>query len=275
MAFLISTNMFKAKELKRVIPYLKQYPGQLGVEIFPMFHEEGYEELLRECLPVLKTVPVSFHGPYYKAEHSAAPGTMEYRKTMDMVSKTLEFAWETDCRYLVYHHNNCRVREDEAERMIQMSCANFRKTESLAKACGIPLVVENAGVRDMGNMLLGEDAFIRLCREECYQVLIDIGHAHANGWNLSRVMWELKDQIAAYHIHNNDGIHDSHRRLWDGTLNVHRFLEDCLCYTPGADWVLEYSPQVAGDVGGICSDIERLLSSPLRFLHRGQISHKV
>ena len=33
-----------------------------------------------------------------------------------------------------------------------------------------------------------QDAFIQLCREEHYPVLIDIGHACANGWDLAQTM---------------------------------------------------------------------------------------
>lgn len=38
MALLISTNMYKAEEFKRVLPYVEKWRGQVGVEVFPMFH---------------------------------------------------------------------------------------------------------------------------------------------------------------------------------------------------------------------------------------------
>ena len=79
---LISTNMYKGSEFGQVLPYLKRFPGQVGVEVFPMFHEECFEKNLRDAMPLLKEVPVSFHGPYYQAEHSAAEGTVEYARTM-------------------------------------------------------------------------------------------------------------------------------------------------------------------------------------------------
>ena len=39
MALLISTNMYEAGELEKVLFYLDRYEGRLGVELFPMFHE--------------------------------------------------------------------------------------------------------------------------------------------------------------------------------------------------------------------------------------------
>ena len=77
---LISTNMYKGSEFGQILPYLKRFPGQVGVEVFPMFHEECFEKNLRDAMPLLKEVPVSFHGPYYQAEHSAAEGTVEYAR---------------------------------------------------------------------------------------------------------------------------------------------------------------------------------------------------
>ena len=48
--------------------------GQVGVEVFPMFHRQAFASLLEESMDMLKHVPISFHGPYYKAEHSAPQG---------------------------------------------------------------------------------------------------------------------------------------------------------------------------------------------------------
>lgn len=229
MNLLVSTNVYKPGQLARVIPHLHAFRGQIGVELFPMFDADCYEEELLHCLPEFEGIPVSFHGPYYETEHSAAPGTPEYAHSMDLIRQTLPYCVRLQSQYLVFHHNN------------------------------IPVVVENAGVLDRGNMLFDQDAFIQLCREEHYPVLIDIGHAYANGWDLEQTMEALKDQIVAYHLHNNDGVHDSHQRIFHGTLDFPLFLSDYQRLTPNADLVLEYSPNVADDESGIQEDISWLL----------------
>ena len=81
----------------------------------------------------------------------------------------------------------------------------------------------------------------------------------ANGWDLEQTMEALKDQIVAYHLHNNDGVHDSHQRIFHGTLDFPLFLSDYQRLTPNADLVLEYSPNVADDESGIQEDISWLL----------------
>ena len=47
---LISTNMYKGSEFGQILPYLKRFPGQVGVEVFPMFHEECFEKKLRDAI---------------------------------------------------------------------------------------------------------------------------------------------------------------------------------------------------------------------------------
>lgn len=259
MTLLISTNMYKAEEFKRVLPYVKQWKGQVGVEVFPMFHRQIFAPLLDTCMDTLSSVPVSFHGPYYEAEHSAPRGTREYGHTMELVEQTLRYAARLNSRYVVFHHNNCVVRDKE--RMIRDSCANYRRVEQLFCPFKIPVAVENAGVTDRNNMLLDENEFVSLCREEAYPVLMDIGHAHANGWDLRRVMERLRGQILAYHLHNNDGVHDSHRRIGDGTLDFDSFMAWAGEYTPQADLVVEYGMETAEDCRGIGEDVEHLLKT--------------
>lgn len=259
MTVLISTNMYAAKEFERVLTYVKAFDGQVGVEVFPMFHEQEYEGILKTCTPLLSKVPISFHGPYYHADYSAPFDSSCYEKTMEMTEKTLEYCMNLKSKYVVFHHNNVRVPAESKQSMIKYACANFQKVEKMFQEYDIPVVVENAGVIQNGNMLLNQNEFIDLCKKEDYRVLIDIGHAHANGWDLCGVMEELKERIAAYHLHNNDGVHDSHQRIYDGTLDFDSFFERAKELTPSADLVLEYHPKVASDEQGIMEDIKRIM----------------
>ena len=86
-------------------------------------------------------------------------------------------------------------------------------------------------------------------------ILIDIGHAFANGWNLERVIKELKDKIVSYHLHNNNGINDSHDLITNGKLNMDEFMKLYKEYTPKADLVIEYGAHCANATNNIVEDI--------------------
>ena len=257
----------------------------MGVEVFPLFHDRDFDAELNRLLPALEKVPVTFHEPYYQADHTAPEGSEVCERTCEMFQKTVRAAEKLKARHIVFHHNNCRVPEDSAikAQMLERACAEYRKAEAMAKKAGIPLLVENVGVHSRENVLLDEDAFIRLCKKEKYPVLIDIGHAHANGWDIDHLCRTLGDQIHAYHLHNNDGIHDSHRRIHDGTLDFDAFLRtndgihdshrrihdgtldfDAFLRTVRdigrpVDLVVEYAAQVEPDEAGIRADLEELL----------------
>ena len=138
MNLLISTNMYGPGELHKLVPYLLKYKAEgVGAEIFPLFHAAGYSRELDACLDVLKSVPISFHGPYYEAEHSAPKGSPSYRHTMTMVDETLKYARLFDSRYLVFHHSNCRVDEAVKQEMLETAHTNFEELELMfGYTCG-------------------------------------------------------------------------------------------------------------------------------------------
>ncbi len=263
MAIFISTNMYHADEFPQVLDYVNAFDRQVGVEVFPLFHDPRFYGILEGCLPDLKGLDLSMHGPYYQAEHSAAPGSEAYERTMNLCRQTEHFTHLLPFHHVVYHHNNCRVHPGEEEGLRAVSCANYEEVRRMFAADLTPVLVENVGVADRGNVLFNQEEFTRLCREKQYPVLIDIGHAHANGWDLLRLMEDLKDQILAYHLHNNDGVHDSHQRIHNGSLDFDRFLDlrNDLAVRTGidTDLVLEYAHDVIPDRRGIEEDIRFVL----------------
>ena len=49
MALLISTNMYKAEEFKRILSYVEKWKGQVGVEVFPCFTKRYSPLFLRRA----------------------------------------------------------------------------------------------------------------------------------------------------------------------------------------------------------------------------------
>lgn len=274
MNLLLSTNMYSADTFSRVERYLDWYeeleagnPSEspavrLGVEVFPLFHDHAFEGRLQALIPKLSKIPITFHEPYYKAENTAEKGSAEYWRTTDYFRRTLDYAAMLHAGHIVFHHNNCRVDRkspEEKQQLLQRACERYRFYEELAEPYGIPILAENVGVLSRGNVLLDQNSFERLCEKEDYPVLIDIGHAHANGWDLTRLMRDLKDRICAYHLHNNDGRQDSHRRIHDGTLDFDKFMDALRENGKDTDLVLEYSAEVEPDEEGIREDITEMM----------------
>lgn len=247
--------MYHTDEFHEIADYIRAFTRGIGVEVFPLFHDPEFEDALTLQMNALEGLPISFHGPYYQAEHSAPEGTEEFERTMRMVRKTLDYSRLLKSRYLVYHHNNVRVDPEKKDEMIRISWHNYQLVKEMFRPYGIAVAVENVGVHERGNVLFEQDAFTWLCRREQCPVLIDIGHAHANGWDLPKLMTDLRGQIISYHLHNNDGHHDSHQRIHNGTLDFGAFLRAWRRNGRMTDWVLEYAHDVIPDREGIVEDI--------------------
>ncbi|MDO5388803.1 MAG: sugar phosphate isomerase/epimerase [Clostridia bacterium] len=258
MCVMISTSMYHSDNFKNVLNYVEKYKGRVGVEIFPRFDEGEFEKVLKECVPFLKNVPVSFHEPSFEIEHTADIHSNEYKKTIHRLSSMIKYGSVMGCRYIVYHHNNCVVPLDKKEEMLKVSQDNLHEVSQLLLPYGISVAVENAGIAANNTMLLNENEFISFCRESVCNVVIDIGHINANGWDLRNVMLSLKNKIISYHIHNNYGKSDEHNRIFDGTFDFNEFIKYYREFTPNADLVLEYKEEMAERENEICEDIDFL-----------------
>lgn len=66
--------------------------------------------------------------------------------------------------------------------------------------------------------------------------------------------------IRAYHLRNNDGFHDRHRRLHDGIIVFTPLLHYIMEKTPGAELIIEYTRREL-DGEGFREDIREVLSA--------------
>ncbi len=261
MNLFISTNLLDPVANECLYNLMEQFSDAgLGVEIFPHFHENGYADVLTSKYEMLKDVPITFHEPYYGAEHSAAKGTPEYKRTMDYCKSTFEWTQRFRCRHIVYHLNNRAVEPAERKKALGCALENLQEMRELAEKYGQKLLIENTGIAALGNVLVNQEQFIGLMRQTGFGCLIDIGHANCNGWDLAAVLRELKGKIHSYHLHNNGGVNDEHRRILDGTLDTAKFFRLYNEYTPAADLVLEYHPGLMGDHAGLKDDIAYILN---------------
>lgn len=259
MNIYVSTNMFKVNQLEEVFNILENISYEnVGIELFTEFHDDEFMYVVNRNMNKLKKYKVSIHGPYYNTEHSAEKGSDKYNKSKEYFINALELSKELNSPYIVFHHNNCRINDKEV--MINNSKENLDELKELAKGYNANVVIENAGIISSNNMLFNQEEFIQICKENDCGVLIDIGHAFANGWDLEYVIKELKNKIISYHLHNNDGKKDSHDSICYGSFNIDEFLEMYNKYTNEADLVLEYNKEYRNKINILIEDIDYIKS---------------
>lgn len=260
MNILISTLPFVEGSLKDIFTVLEQVEDttNVGIEIFPVFKSDQFHQEIRGFLPVMKAYPTTLHGPYFNIEHSAAKGTSEYDLAVEEFKQVLELGKTTDATHIVFHYSNKIITPENKAETIEQARINLQELNRLAEAAGIPILFENTGVDVRQNNLFTEAEFIEEALTIPNDVLLDVGHAHANGWDIANVMKELQDKIKVYHLNNNGGQDDDHQRILDGDIDYVELAQLYRAYTPQADLVLEYGDNVAHDLSGIADDVRYL-----------------
>lgn len=255
MQIYIDTCVLPRCRLEEGRLYRERFGEQLGFELLLMFDIPDFEANLKQNRAMLEAGPLIFHEPVWGVEHTAARGSMAWEESQFHLQKTAEWAKRLHPLYMVYHLNNCAVPAHRKDRMLQRTLENLEETRELFP--GTELLVENTGIAADGNRMLDQEEFTALCRERDFRVLIDVGHANANGWDIPKMIRELKDSVRGYHLHNNDGRYDLHRRLRDGTLKMDRLIPLLRQETPEAFLVVEYTrEEYHGEP--LCRDLQLL-----------------
>ncbi len=257
MRLYIDTCVLPRCRMETAAVYRERFGPELGFELLPMFDIPEWEENLKKNLSLFAEGPLTFHEPVWGVEHTALPGTPGWEESMHHMRMTRKYADLLHPSSMVVHLNNCPAPACARDGMLRSALTRLEELRKMFP--DVPLRLENTGTTADGTTLLDQEEFTGLCLERQFDVQIDVGHANANGWDIPRLLEDLKDRIRGYHLHNNDGIHDQHRRLGDGSIDFGRLLPLIIRKTPEAELVIEYTrPDLHGEP--LCEDIAAVLS---------------
>jgi len=255
MNIYIDTCVLPRAQLQEGRIYRERFGKELGFELLMMFDLAEFEENLKQNLFLFTEGPLLFHEPVWGVDHSEAKGTKTWEEGMYHLRLTKKYADILHPGAMVYHMNNRVVLPEEKDRKLRTSLENYEAMREMFP--DVPLLVENTGTRADGTMLLNQAEFTDLCRGRKLPVLIDVGHANANGWDIQKLIRDLHGQIGGFHIHNNDGMHDLHNRITDGIMDIRELIACMDLLAPEAPRVIEYSrPAYHGEP--LLQDIETL-----------------
>ena len=255
MRLFIDTCVLPRCRLEEGKFYRDRFGKELGFELLPMFDLPDFEACLGRNRALLEEGPLVFHEPVWGVEHTAERGSPAWQESQYHLRKTAEWAKRLHPASMVYHLNNRAVPPEAKDRLLRRTLESLEETREMFP--GTELLIENTGTAADGNRLLDQAEFTALCRERDLPALIDVGHANANGWDIPKLIRELKDRIRGYHLHNNDGRYDLHHRLRDGTLEMSLLIPVIRRETPDAHLVIEYTrEEYHGEP--LCEDLEKL-----------------
>lgn len=265
-----STNYTGYDELKALLDACSF--ANVGVELsiftnhpnFPGFIEE-LEQQKEKFAPYY----ISFHGPFVKVTATAPLDSPEHQLIVDAYKESFRICNEFQGHAIVMHTNNVYDHAIGDEVLRHNCITTIKEIGEYAKDCCAQLLVENVGIKSKDNVLFPMEEFIQMFDQLPAHIgcLIDVGHAFDNGWDVPELVKRLGSRIVSYHLHNNDGVYDTHRMMFEEGLYYNKKDWKTLFtameqYSPNADWILEYSPRnviTAETITNEIKEIQRML----------------
>jgi sugar phosphate isomerase/epimerase len=149
-------------------------------------------------------------GPPVNVASTDRAGRIE---AMDEVKRALEIAEQIPFRFLVQHLGISGESFDE--RKLEAAMTSVEHLRAFAKPLGVRILLEN-----IPNELSTPDKlveFIHAAHFEDVGVCFDFGHAHLMS-SVAEAFEIVKPHVRSTHVHDNEGVRDSH--LWPGAGSI-------------------------------------------------------
>lgn len=179
-------------------------------------HEEAFYRNLREYAYKKGITFAQTHAPFsssYDTKESSDKRFEEIVRSMRHSSWLgAEMIVIHPCKHIDYTIGNNR------NTMMEYNLDFYKRLIPHAKEYNIKIAIENIG----GSITETPEGLLELLDaldNDVFTICYDIGHAQIRGQNPSEMIKKLGKRIGCTHIHDNDGVHDSHTLPYYGVID--------------------------------------------------------
>lgn len=163
------------------------------------------------------TGPLSVHSPIWELNLASARYEVIREHSYQVYSECLEWCAKIGAEHMVIHPSLYSTPLFSRQASQYYAKESLKKLGDQAQKLNVVLAVENVGLHEYA--LFDQEEYVRLFDEiPTVAALVDVGHAHVNGWDIPSVIRNLGSRIQAVHLHDNDGAADQHRPVGQGTI---------------------------------------------------------
>ncbi len=237
---------------------LKNLDKRIGIEIFYEFASEDMWNHVLEAAMEGREGEFSIHSPMYFADIGYTEEKELFRELRTPFGLYHRFHGQF---YVLHSQGEGHLPSDEVERT-ELRKKVIRRIKDFSELCqeeGVTLVIENL-FKGVPGPLFDQNQYLELFEEAPKaKALIDVGHAVLGHYDILKIQKTLKERLIGYHIHDNDGIHDSHWRIEaeGGVVDWKKFCLGVKEFTPEATLVMEYAHAKVGDYAKDMEKLER------------------
>lgn len=157
--------------------------------------------------------------------------------------KAIEFASAIHASHVVIHPGFCFSPVFSKEIAKQRAHDYINQLCEIAEPLNVRLAVENVGYN--GASIYTQEEYVD-CLNHVNDIagfLIDVGHAQLNGWNISELIYSVKDRLIGLHLHDNDGFTDEHLPIQEGKMDWEKIMKTLHDHHIPCELILEYAPE--------------------------------
>lgn len=216
---------------------LKKLPENMGLEIFYEFGNDFYwNQILKEIYIDRSPQGLSIHAPCI-SNNLADVQNINY---LTIYKNVFSFAAAWHVEYVVIHTNET-FDGDKAD-LQELVENRLKEILTLASTYQVQVLIENVGLYNKRTLLYDQKEFLKLLSDLPEAgALLDVGHAHINGWILPKIVKELGERLKAFHLHDNQGSLDEHLPIGQGCIKWKPLFEAIQTYAPTTTMVFEYA----------------------------------
>ena len=191
-------------------------------EYYTDIHDEAFYKNIRKYAQAKEIVFAQTHAPFGSSFTEDKKTKMRFG---EIVKSMQHSAWLGADMIVIHPCNHISYKENNNyDYMMDYNLDFYKKLIPYAEEYEIKIAIENIPkcITETPKGLL---ELIHLLDNEVFTVCYDVGHANICGQDPADMIKVLGKHIGCTHIHDNDGIHDSHTLPYYGTIDWERVMK--------------------------------------------------
>lgn len=181
---------------------------------------ESFHDRIDELAAKLRIPGISYsvHVPVWEGNLTSRNAFVR-EGVLQSYCASIRMAAAVGASQLVVHPGFCYIPNDDKVELRKICSQLLERLFDFNRGYGLRLLIENVGTNTTS--LFTKEEYIDFCKGLPPEggSLIDVGHAHVNGWDISQLILGVKDNLCALHLHDNNGDKDSHLPIGEGSID--------------------------------------------------------
>ena len=213
---------------RKIIPIeesLDYFESNPYIDYMEIFHDYPNRDLNDdELIDLFKSYSLGYtiHAPFIEVNPASINSALQ-KASINEINRSIDLANILDSNIVVIHPGRAIFLNDREymESVYQIAEESLKTIGAYAEDNGVNVCIENLP-RLRGFMYQDINQLNESLERVGLPMTLDIGHAYTAGFTVDDAYF---NRIRHIHIHDNDGVHDSHLPLGDGIIDFKKFFE--------------------------------------------------